>query len=105
MARDCNLDPFCVACQTSGHRSDQMKCPVFRNLVNSERDRRESGRRAKSGGSPAPTGGGPGGGKTKNSPKKKKKAPPALETGKVPEMEVETLDTPVLGGTVLGFLL
>lgn len=44
LAKDCAAEPFCVACQQSGHRSDQMRCPVFRRLVNSERDKRQAKR-------------------------------------------------------------
>lgn len=44
MAKDCKAHPFCVVCKRDGHRSDQMKCLVFRKLVNTERDRKETKR-------------------------------------------------------------
>lgn len=44
LARECKAGPFCTACQQEGHRSDNMRCPVFRKMVNQERDRREAKR-------------------------------------------------------------
>lgn len=42
VAKSCTKTLFCTNCKLEGDRSDQMTCPVFRKLVNAERDRREA---------------------------------------------------------------
>lgn len=37
----CTHAPYCAKCKCEGPRYDQMKCPLFRTLVNTERDKRE----------------------------------------------------------------
>lgn len=40
-AKDCQGQPYCFECDIEGHRSDQMRCPSFRKLVDSEVKKRE----------------------------------------------------------------
>lgn len=42
LAKDCKNPPHCTTCNSDGHRSDQMRCPIFRKIINEENKKRVS---------------------------------------------------------------